>query len=57
MKVKDAQSCPTLCDPIDYSPWTSPAQNTGVGGLPLLQGIFPTQGSKQGLLHRRQILY
>ena len=28
-----------------YSPWNSPGQNTGVGGLPLLQGIFPTQGS------------
>ena len=28
-----------------YSPWNSPGQNTGVGSLPLLQGIFPTQGS------------
>ena len=27
-----------------YSPWNSPGQNTGVGGLSLLQGIFPTQG-------------
>ena len=25
-----------------YSPWNSPVQNTGVGGLSLLQGIFPT---------------
>ena len=27
-----------------YSPWNSPGQNTGVGGLSLLQGIFSTQG-------------
>ena len=27
-----------------YSPWNSPDQNTGVGSLSLLQGIFPTQG-------------
>ena len=25
--------------------------------IPLLQGIFPTQGSNPGLLHCRQILY
>ena len=28
-----------------YSPWNSPGQNTGVGSLSLLQGIFPTWGS------------
>ena len=28
-----------------YSPWNSPGQNTGVGMLSLLQGIFPTQVS------------
>ena len=28
-----------------YSPRNSPGQNTGVGRLSLLQGIFPTQGS------------
>ena len=39
------------------SPWSSPGQNTGVGSLSLLQGIFPTQGSNPGLLHCRQILY
>ena len=32
-------------------------KNTGVGGLSLLQGIFLTQESNQGLLHCRQILY
>ena len=30
---------------------------TGVGSLPLLQGIFPTQGSSPGLLYYSQILY
>ena len=40
-----------------YSPWNSPGQNTGVGSLSLLQGIFPTQGLSPGLLHCRQILY
>ena len=42
-------SVPTLCDPMDCSPRNSPAQNTGVGSLSLLQGIFPTQGSNPGL--------
>ena len=32
-------------------------KNTGVGNLSLLQGIFPTQESNRGLLHRRQIFY
>ena len=49
VKVKVTQLCPTLCDPMDSS-WNSPGQNTGVGGLSLLQGIFPTQGSKLDLL-------
>ena len=40
-----------------YSPWKSPGQNTGVGSLSLLQGIFPTQGSNPGLPHCRWILY
>ena len=34
-----------------------PGQNTGVGGLSLLQGIFPTQELDQGLLHCKWILY
>ena len=42
---------------MDYSPWNSPGQNTGVGSLSLLQGSFPTQGWNLGLLHCRQILY
>ena len=40
-----------------HSPWNSPGQNTGVGSLFLLQGIFPTQDLNQGLLHCRWILY
>ena len=40
-----------------YSPWNSPGQNTGVGSLSLLQGIFPTQGSNPDLPHCRRILY
>ena len=35
----------------------SPGKNTGVGCHALLQGIFPTPESNQGLLHFRQILY
>ena len=95
--VQDAKSCPTPCDPMDYTvhgilqarilewvafsfpgdlpnlgtePRSSPLRadslsaepqgkpkNTGVGSLSLLQGIFPTQESNQGLLHCRWILY
>ena len=50
MKVKVAQLCPTLCNPIDCT-WTSPGQNIGVGSLFLLQGIFLTQGLNPGLPH------
>ena len=42
------------------TPWTvknSPGQNTGVGSLFLLQGIFPTKGLNPGLPQCRQILY
>ena len=43
------QSCPTLCDPVDWSPPGSsvhdhsPGKNTRVGSHFLLQGIFLTQ--------------
>ena len=45
------------------TPWTiyrlqnSPGQNTGVGSLSLLQGIYSTQASNPGLPYCRQILY
>ena len=51
------------CNPVDCSPpsslcpWDSPGKNTGVGCHFLLQGSFPTQGLKPGLLHCRRILY
>ena len=35
-----------------YSPWNSPGNNTGVGSLSLLQGIFPPQGLNPGLPHQ-----
>ena len=43
----------------DSLPFELPGKpkNTGVGSLSLLQGIFPTQESNQGLLHCRQILF
>ena len=40
-----------------YSPQNCPGQNTGVGSLSLLQGIFPTQGWNPGLPRCRRILY
>ena len=57
-----AQLCPTL-RPHGLQltrllcPWDFPGKDTGVGCHLLLQGIFPTQLSNQGLLHCRQILY
>ena len=57
-EVKVAQPCQTLCESMDlYSPQNSPVQNTGMGSLSLLRGIFPTQGSNSGLLHCRWVLY
>ena len=38
-----------------YNPWNSPGQNTEVGSLLLLQGIFPTQGLNPGLPNCRRI--
>ena len=57
-----AQSCPILCDLMDYSlPGSSvhgdsPGKNTGVGCHAFVQGIFPTQGSNPRLPHCRQTL-
>ena len=54
-----AQSCLTLCNPLDCSPpgfsahGDSPGKNTRVGCCALLHGIFPILGSNPG----RQILY
>ena len=43
-------------DSLPTEPQGKP-KNTVVGGLSLIQGIFPTQESNPGLLHCRQILY
>ena len=57
----ESESCSVVYNPLQphglYSPWNSPGQNTGVGSLSLLQGIFPTQESNWGVLHCRQMLY
>ena len=50
-------NCVWLCHPMDCSTWNSPAQTTRVGSISLLQEIFPTQGSKPGLLHCKWIHY
>ena len=56
------QSCPTLCNSVDFSLPGLPVhghslgKNTWVGCRALLQGIFPTQGSNPRLLHYKQIL-
>ena len=46
-----SESCSVLSDSLQphglFSPWNFTEQNTGVGSLSLLQGIFPTQGSTQ----------
>ena len=52
-----SQCIPSYLGFSPYSSWDSPGQNPGVGSLSLLQGIFPTQGSKPCLPHCRQILY
>ena len=58
-----AQSCPTLCNPVDCRQSGSsvhgdfPGKNIGVGCHALLQGILPTQRSNPSLLHCRWILY
>ena len=60
-EVKWSESCSVMSNSLWphglYSPWNSLGQNTGVGSLSLLQGIFPNQGLNPGLLHCRGILY
>ena len=59
--MKESESCSVVSDSLQphrlYSPWNSPGENSGMGSLSLLQGIFPNQGSNPGLLHCRWILY
>ena len=55
--VKVAQLCLTICDSIDYTVHGISKPEYWNGSLSLLQGIFPTQESNPGILHRGQILY
>ena len=56
-QLRDRIWSPTLqVDSLPSEPPEKP-KNTGVGSLSLLQRIFPTRESNQGLLHCRQILY
>ena len=59
--VSESESHSVMSDSLRphelYSPWNSPGQNTGLGSLFLLQGIFLIQGSNPDLPHCRRILY
>ena len=61
MKDCESESHSVMSDSLRphglYSLWNSLGQNTGVGSLSLLQGIFPTQGPNPGILHHKQIPY
>ena len=61
MQYEHEHECSVVSDSLQplglHSPWNSPGQNTGVGSLSLLQGIFPTQESIPGLPLCRQIRY
>ena len=61
LSFSETESCSVVSDSLWphglYSPWNSSDQNTRVGNLSLLQGIFPTQGLNPGLLYCRQIFY
>ena len=56
-EVKVAQSCLTLCNPMDYTVHGILQARILECSLSLFQGIFSTQWSNPGLLHCRQILY
>ena len=62
LRMKVAQLCPTLCNPMNCSPLGSSAHgilqaSTRVGSHSLLQGIFLTQESNLAFLHCRWILH
>ena len=57
-KVKVAQSCPTPCDPMDYSvQGVLQARILEWVDFSLLQQMTPTQELNWGLLHCKWILY
>ena len=55
--MKVTQLCWTLWPHGLCGPWNSSGQNTGVGSLSLLQGIFLTQELNRGLLHCRRFFF
>ena len=62
VKMKVAQSCPILCEPMDYNLPGSSVQGILQAKMPvgnhfLLHGIFLTQGTNPGLPHCMQIIY
>ena len=58
VKVKVIQSCPTLCDPMNYIVHgILQARILEWIAFPFSRGSFQTQGSNPGLPHCRQILY
>ena len=57
LSEKVAQSCPTLCNPMDYTQSREFSRSEyWSDSFSLLQGIFPTQGWNSDLPHCRQIL-
>ena len=58
VKMKVAQSCSTLFDPMDYTVHgILQARILEWVAVPFSRGIFSTQGSNPRLPHCRQILY
>ena len=63
VKMLVTQSCPALCDPMDYIAHQAllsmrfSGKNTRVGSHSLLQGTFLTQALNPGLLLCRWLLY
>ena len=58
ISVSVAQSCPTLCNPMDCSLCYGVLQARILGWVAIpFQGIFPTQGSNLALTHCRQIFH
>ena len=57
------QPCPTLCNPMDYSPpdssvhGDSPGKNTGVGCHDLLHEIFLTQDLYSPLILHNKLVH
>ena len=63
VKVRIAQLCQTLCNPMDCSPLGSSVHGILQArilewvAIPFFRGVFHTHGSNLGLLHCRPILY